>query len=170
MSGELGTVAAASPPAAGSSTWAILVAELKRRSRRISSSISCWALRRSLNRSALALFHREKRTSVGGRCEAAFELGEEPGFSDGGAKMGNGRANFSAILLGRGEGGGESSSEREQRLLDIDYARTGWRIVTSYANCSNNSAGYLSRSCREPWCRDARLAMRRGGGGRRWVA
>lgn len=44
---------------------AILVADSKRRSRRISSSISCWARRRSLKRSALALFHREKRITDG---------------------------------------------------------------------------------------------------------
>lgn len=42
----------------------ILVAASKRRSRRISSSISCWERRCSLNFSALALFQREKRSSV----------------------------------------------------------------------------------------------------------
>ncbi|KAM1218106.1 hypothetical protein PS1_045736 [Malus domestica] len=53
--------------AAVSERVAILVADSNRRSRRISSSISCWALRRWLNISALALFHRANRTSVGGR-------------------------------------------------------------------------------------------------------
>lgn len=54
---------------------AILVAESKRRYRRISSSISCWARWRWLNFSALALFQRENLISVGGRWAGSFGLG-----------------------------------------------------------------------------------------------
>lgn len=85
--------------AAVSPLLAILVAESKRRSRRISSSISFWACRRSLNLSALALFQRENRTSVGGRCWDRFEFGF--GFRNG-ARNGNGMGHFSAILGGTG--------------------------------------------------------------------
>lgn len=77
-----------------SETVAILVAESKRRSRRISSSISCWARRRWLNFSALALFHRANRTSVGGRFWSGLWVGF--GFS-GGAKIGQEVGKFSAI-------------------------------------------------------------------------
>lgn len=67
---------------------AIREAESKRRTRRMSSSISFWARRRASNFSALALYQRENRTSVGGRwCD---------GFG-GGAEIGKGMANFSAI-------------------------------------------------------------------------
>ena len=67
----------------------IRLAELKRRWRRISSSISFCARRRSSNFSALALFQRENLTSVDGRC-----------FSGGGAKIGNRRiGHFSAIII-----------------------------------------------------------------------
>lgn len=67
---------------------AIREAESKRRTRRMSSSISFWARRRASNFSALALFQRENRTSMGGRwCD---------GFG-GGAEIGKGMANFSAI-------------------------------------------------------------------------
>lgn len=67
----------------------MLLAEVKRRRRLISSSISCWERWRWLNLSALALNHREKWTSVDGRWD---------GFGDGGAKIGNGVGNnFSAI-------------------------------------------------------------------------
>ena len=73
---------------------AILVAESKRRSRRISSSI-CWRdLRRSLNLWALALFHRAKRSSEEGRWWVGLRIGF--GFRTG-AEMGNCMGNFSAI-------------------------------------------------------------------------
>lgn len=69
---------------------AIREAESKRRTRRMSSSISFWARRRASNFSAFALFQRENRTSAGGRwCD---------GFG-GGAEIGKGMANFSAIDL-----------------------------------------------------------------------
>lgn len=45
----------------------ILSAELKRLRRRSSSSISCWVRSWRMNFWALALFHRENRTSVAGR-------------------------------------------------------------------------------------------------------
>ena len=70
--------------------------ELKRRSRRISSSISFCARRRSSNFSALALFQRENRSSVGGRWFGGFRFGY--GVGSGGAKIGNGIGNFSAII------------------------------------------------------------------------
>lgn len=67
----------------------IRLAELKRRWRRISSSISFCARRRSSNLSALALFQRENLTSVDGRW-----------FSGGGARIGNRRiGHFSAIII-----------------------------------------------------------------------
>lgn len=82
----------------------ILVAESKRRCRRMSSSICCKVRRRSLNFSALALFQREKRSSVGGR----WCWGGE-GFRCG-AKMGNGMGSFSAIF------GKRERSSRERHL------------------------------------------------------
>lgn len=62
----------------------------------MSSSISCWARRRWLNSSALALFHLENRISVAGRLLGGFGFRFGLGFG-GGEKMGNGMINFSAI-------------------------------------------------------------------------
>lgn len=97
---DLNTVSEAAAADADSSIWAILAIELNRRSRRMSSSISSCALRRSLNSAALALFHREKRISVGGRCRVVVRCGGGEGlpFGDSGANIGNGIANFSAIF------------------------------------------------------------------------
>lgn len=92
---DLNAVSASEVEESATETVAILVAESKRRSRRKSSSISCWARRRWLNFSALALFHRANRTSVGGRVCIGLWAGF--GFT-GGAKIGHEVGKFSAIF------------------------------------------------------------------------